>query len=265
MDDEQDYIKINRALWDEKTAHHVKSDFYKTNEFIAGANTLKEPELALLGDVRGKTILHLQCHFGQDTMSLARMGANATGVDFSEAAIAKGRELNEQLGLDTKFICTDIYSLLEVLDEQFDIVFTSYGTIGWLPDMQRWAGVVAKYVKPGGKFIFADFHPIVWMFNNDFSAFQYSYFNREAIVEVLEGTYADRNAAIKKTEIGWNHNLAEVMQGLFDAGLTITSFNELDSSPYNCFSNMVAAGDGNYQIKGMEGKIPMMYTMVAVK
>ena len=263
MNEAQNYLAINKALWDEKTKHHVNSDFYNMDAFLNGSTSLKDIELALLGDVAGKSILHLQCHFGQDSLSLARMGAKVTGVDFSGEAIKNAKELNEQLGLDATFICTDIYSLPESLDQQFDIVFTSYGTIGWMPDMQKWARIVARYLKPEGQFIFVDFHPVVWMFNSDFSAVQYPYFNKEAIVETLEGTYADRNAPIKQSEVGWNHDLSEVMQNLIDAGLNITRFQELDSSPHNCFSNMVAIGGGRYQVEGLEGKIPMVYTLTA--
>jgi 2-polyprenyl-3-methyl-5-hydroxy-6-metoxy-1,4-benzoquinol methylase len=263
MAEELNYIEINRALWDEKTAHHVKSDFYDVEGFMQGKTSLKHIELGLLGDVKGKSILHLQCHFGQDSLSLARMGAKVTGVDFSGEAINNARELNEQLGLDATFICTDIYSLPDVLPGQFDIVFTSYGTIGWLPDMKRWAEVVARYVKPGGTFLLVEFHPVVWMFSNDFSGVQYSYFNREPIIETLEGTYADRNADIKKQEIGWNHDLSEVMQSILAAGLQISGFYEYDSSPCNCFQNTVEVAPGTYQVLGMEGKIPMVYALLA--
>jgi SAM-dependent methyltransferase len=265
MTEELNYIEVNRALWDEKTKHHTKSAFYKMDEFLAGSTSLNDVELCLLGDVTGKTILHLQCHFGQDTLSLARMGATATGVDFSGEAVSEARRLNEQLGLDARFICTDIYSLPDQLNEQFDIVFTSYGTIGWLPDIKKWAAIVARYLKPGGKFVFVDFHPVVWMFNSDFSRIEYSYFNREAIIETNEGTYADKNADIKQAEIGWNHDLAEVLQNLLEAGLTIVSFQEFDTSPYNCFQNMVEVAPGRYQIKGLEGKIPLLYALKVTK
>ena len=131
--------------------------------------------------------------------------------------------------------------------------------------MDRWARVVATYLKPGGRFIFVDFHPVVWMFNPGFSAIQYSYFNREAIVEVLEGTYADRNAEIKQAEVGWNHDLSEVMQALIASGLTIATFRELDYSPHDCFHNTVEVSPGKYQVKGLEGKLPMLYALVATK
>lgn len=263
MDPIKDYLQVNKALWDEKTQHHVNSDFYGMDTFLAGKSSLNDIELELLGDVKGRSILHLQCHFGQDTLSLARMGATTTGADFSTQAIKKARELNEQLGLNSEFICTDIYDLPNKLDKQFDIVFTSYGTIGWLPDLHKWASVVSHYVKPGGFFLIVDFHPVMWMFSNDFSKIQYSYFNREAIVETLEGTYADRGADIKMKEIGWNHDLSEIMQNLIDAGLNITTFKEVDYSPYNCFHNMVETNKGQYHINGMERKLPMVYAIKA--
>src|SRR5687767_3921500 len=135
MDKSQNYIEINRALWNERTRHHVSSAFYDMEGFMAGNTSLKEIELPLLGDVKGKSVLHLQCHFGQDSLSLSRMGAKVTGIDLSEAAIEKAREINKDLGLDAEFIVSDVYETPSKLNKQFDIVFTTYGTIGWLPDM----------------------------------------------------------------------------------------------------------------------------------
>ncbi|MBX2906722.1 MAG: class I SAM-dependent methyltransferase [Taibaiella sp.] len=258
-----DYVAINRALWDQKTEFHFNSEFYDVESFLQGRSSLNDIELALLGNVSGKSILHLQCHFGQDTLSLARLGASVTGVDLSEAAITKARELNDKLQLTGKFVCSDLYELPNVLDGKFDIVFTSYGTIGWLPDVDRWARVVEHYLRPGGLFVFADFHPVLWMFSNDFSQVQYSYFNGEPIVETLEGTYADKSANIKATEVGWNHGLAEVMNALKSSGLSIQSFQEYDYSPYNCFQKMVKAAPGKYYIAGLEQKLPMVYSLVA--
>ncbi len=265
MNEQAGYLAVNRKLWDERTKHHVDSDFYDTASFIKGKSTLNDIELVLLGDVRGKSILHLQCHFGQDTLSLARMGAKVTGVDFSTEAINKARALNEELNLDAQFVCTDIYELPGVLQEQFDIVFTSYGTIGWLPDMAKWAGIVSQYMKQGGKFLIAEFHPVVWMFDNDLKEIKFSYFNKEVIEEVEYGTYADKDAPIVMDCISWNHDLAEVMQSLINAGLRVTSFNEYDYSPYNCFNNVIEVAPGKYQVKGMEGKLPMVYAIGADK
>lgn len=265
MQDEQQYFEVNRALWNEKTKHHTASDFYNMEAFLAGQSSLKQPEMELLGDVNGKSVLHLQCHFGQDSLSLAHMGASVTGMDISDTAIEYARQLNAQLGLDATFVVSDTYSVPDKVKEQFDIVFTTYGVIGWLPDMQRWADVIAKMLKPGGRLVFVEFHPVVWMFDNAFTHVQYSYFNRGPIIEELQGTYADRNADIQMKEIGWNHPMADVLQSILDAGLTLQIFKEYDYSVYDCFHNTIEISPGKWQIKGMEGKLPMMYALSAYK
>lgn len=265
MNDPLDYIAINRALWDKKTEYHTGSDFYKNNEFINGASSLNEIELQLLGDISGKSILHLQCHFGQDTLSLARMGAKATGVDLSGAAIKQARELNTLLKLDAEFIESDIYSLPDVLNQQFDIVFTSYGTIGWLPDVDKWASIIATSLKPQGRFIFADFHPVIWMYDDEIATLKYSYFNKGVIEETEAGTYADTDADINLKSLSWNHSIAEVLQALINTGLSITTFREYDYSPYACFKNTVEVEKGKFQIIGKEGIIPMVYALEAIK
>ena len=144
------YKEINRQAWNIKTAIHIDSDFYDNDSFLKGRNTLNSIELDMLGDVHGKSILHLQCHFGQDSISLARMGAEVTAVDLSEKAIENARIFSKQLGFDVNFICSDIYDLPEILDQKFDIVFTSYGVIGWLPDLDSWAQLISNYLKPHG-------------------------------------------------------------------------------------------------------------------
>lgn len=261
----ENYIDINRALWDERTRHHVASSFYDMAGFMAGKNSLTEIELPLLGDITGKKVLHLQCHFGQDTLSMARMGAKVTGIDLSEVAIAQAKAINAEMGLDAEFLVSDVYALPENLQGDFDMVFTTYGTIGWLPDMKKWADVVAHFLKPGGKFVFAEFHPAVWMFDNDFTYVQYPYFNKEVIVEEEEGTYADTSAPMKLQSVGWNHDLGEVLQSLINAGMIIEHFSEYDYSPYNCLKNMVETSPGRFVIKGMEGKLPLVYSLVATK
>jgi ubiquinone/menaquinone biosynthesis C-methylase UbiE len=265
MKKEDNYLAINQQAWDAKTGYHAASDFYDVPGFLAGRNTLNAIELGLLGDVRGKTVLHLQCHFGQDTLSLSRMGAVATGVDFSGTAIAKGRELATQLELNTTFICADVYSLPDVLNQQFDIIFTSYGTIGWLPDLDRWAAVVARFLKPGGRFVFAEFHPVVWMFDNDFTKITYSYFKEEAIVEQKFGTYAETGADISNETISWNHSLSEVLGGLLHNGLVIEQFKEYDYSPYSCFNHLEEFAPGKFRVKHLGNNIPMVYAILAIK
>jgi SAM-dependent methyltransferase len=259
------YIEINKKTWNNKTEVHVNSEFYDNESFLKGKSTLNEIELQLLGDISGKKILHLQCHFGQDTMSFSRMGAQATGVDLSNKAIEKAKEFNTQLGLDARFICCDLYDLPNHLHEQFDIVFTSYGTIGWLPDLDKWAKVVAQFLKPTGRFVFAEFHPIVWMFDNDFKEVFYNYFNVCPIIEDESGTYADRYANIEAKTITWNHPTSEVLNALINNGLEINCFNEYDYSPYNCFNQTEEFEPNKFRIKHLENKIPMVFSILATK
>ena len=260
-----DYIEINKKLWNERTAIHYDSEFYDMESFQKGKDSLNPIELQLLGDIKGKKILHLQCHFGQDTLSLARHGARVTGVDFSEKAIETARQLNTTMGLDATFIQSDIYRLPEILDEQFDIVFTSYGVLGWLPDMKKWAEVVSHFVMPGGTFVLVEFHPVLWMMSDDFKRIEYKYTDTEPIIEEEEGTYTDKNAPIKEQSVNWNHGLSTVMNPLLKTGLKITDFKEYNYSPYNCFQNTVKVANGQYKIKGLEDKIPMLYSVKAVK
>ncbi|XZF13935.1 class I SAM-dependent methyltransferase [Chitinophagaceae bacterium MMS25-I14] len=265
MDAESGYGKINRELWNARTTYHLQSSFYDMEGFINGKSSLNEIELSLLGDVAGKEILHLQCHFGQDTLSLARMGAAVTGVDLSDVAIREAELLAAQLELPATFIGCNIYDLPQHLDKEFDVVFTTYGTVGWLPDMKTWAALVARYLKPEGIFVFADFHPVIWMFSNDFSRLEYSYFNTGAIVETESGTYADRSAPVALKSVGWNHGITEVLQNLLDTGLQLQQFKEYDYSPYNCFSDAVEIHPGRFQLKGKEGVLPMVYALKMIK
>jgi len=259
------YLEVNKALWNERAKAHVTSGFYDLSAFLEGKSSLNEIELGLLGNVSNKSLLHLQCHFGQDTLSLARMGASVTGVDFSNEAISTANELALTLKLDANFVCCDIYELSTHLEGAFDLVFSSYGTIGWLPDLDRWAAVVSKYLKPGGIFVFAEFHPAYWMFDNELNYVQYSYFNREEIVETEEGSYADKDAPIKLPAITWNHSLAEVIESLLKAGLTLKEFKEFDYSPYNISPRMIEIAPGKFQVEKMEGKLPIVYALSMVK
>ncbi|MGX7668710.1 class I SAM-dependent methyltransferase [Flavobacterium pedocola] len=265
MEIPKDYLDINKATWNQKTTVHVDSDFYDMESFLNGKSTLNNIELAILGDVSGKTILHLQCHFGQDTISLARLGASTTGVDLSDMAIEKATELAAQLNADAKFVCSDVYDLPNHLNEKFDIVFTSYGTIGWLPDLDKWAKVINHFLKPEGKFVFAEFHPVVWMFDYDFKEIEYNYFNVTTILETEEGTYADKTAQIENKTVSWNHPLSEVFSALIKNKLEITSFEEFDYSPYSCFNNTEEFEPNKYRIQHLENKIPMVYSLTAIK
>lgn len=265
MENSLNYLEKNRNSWNRRTEYHIGSEFYDVKGFLEGNTSLKSIELALLGDLRGKSILHLQCHFGQDTISLARMGAEATGVDLSDTAINNARQLAEKAKMAAEFICCDLYSLPLHLDRQFDLVFTSYGTIGWLPDLDKWAKIVARYLKPGGRFIFVEFHPMVWTFDDDFEKIGYNYFNTGPIVETESGTYADRNAPIHNEYISWNHPTSEMLNSLIGNGLVLKSFNEFDYSPYNCFKHTEEYEPGKFRIQHIGNRIPMVFALEAVK
>jgi len=265
MEPYQSYFEENKISWNKRTAVHKDSAFYDLASFKKGASSLNKIELDELGNVKGKTLLHLQCHFGMDTMSWAREGATVTGVDLSDEAVKLAKEINTELGLKAEFICCNVYDLQKYLDKKFDIVFTSYGTIGWLPDLDKWAEIVSYYLKRGGIFYIADFHPALWMMDDDFKYIKYNYFNTETITEEISGTYSDRNAPIKSIEHGWNHPFTEILNSLIRHGLEIVQFNEFSYSPYNCFNNLEQGEDGMWRIKGMEEKMPMMYSIKAIK
>jgi len=265
MTSEENYIETNRESWNNRTDAHLKSEFYDLPAFLKGNSSLNDIELNLLGDVEGKTILHLQCHFGQDTISLSRLGAEVTGVDLSDKAINNARQIAKETESEAKFICCDIYDLPNHLEQEFDMVFTSYGTIGWLPDLDKWAKIVSKFLKPNGKFVFVEFHPVVWMFDDNFEKIEYNYFNSGAIVETESGTYADKTADINQEFVVWNHGLAEVMNSLIKNGLEINSLEEFDYSPYDCFNKTIEIEPKKYRIKHLENKIPMVYSIVSTK
>ena len=265
MESELNYIEINKQSWNNKVDFHLKSDFYDLDGFMKGNTSLNDIELKLLGDIKSKSILHLQCHFGQDTISLGRRGADVTGVDLSDKAIEAARDLALKTHVAATFICCDLYDLPDHLDRQFDIVFTSYGTIGWLPDLDKWAQVVSRFLKPNGQFVFAEFHPVVWMFDDNFDKIGYNYFNSGAIIETESGTYADKNAAITQEYVMWNHGIGEVLNSLLKNGLELKSFDEFDYSPYNCFKKTIEFEPKKYRIEHLGDKIPMVYAVVASK
>jgi SAM-dependent methyltransferase len=270
--DFEDEMKANQHGWDLRTAAHLNSAFYDVAGFKAGKCTLYPPELLGLGEVKGKSMLHLQCHFGLDTLSWARRGALVTGLDFSASAIDAARAIAHETGIsDAVFVQANVYDALQqpTLQARFptgaDIVFTSYGTIGWLPDLNRWAQVVAHFLKPGGIFFMADFHPVFWMFDNDLEKLVYPYFNTELIHEVTQGTYADRHANLQVDEYSWNHPISEILQALLAAGLQLEQFTEHPYSPAPCFTSFEQAADGFWYHPAWNKRIPVMYTIRAIK
>ena len=266
MNNEKEYFDTNQKLWDEKTRFHIKSDFYDIPGFLAGKNSLAKIELAELPDLEGKKVLHAQCHFGQDTLSMQRMGAQCTGIDLSEVAIAEARKYNAQLGLDARFIATNVYDMDKQIDEQFDLVFTSYGVIGWLPDLKRWAHQLVKRLAPGGTFYIAEFHPTMYMYDWNTKKLEYSYFNSGSpTMEIEDGTYADRSADIQLKEYFWQHSLEDILMALLGEGLKIDSFKEYDYSPYQIFGNEEKRAEGEY-LFGINGhNLPLVFSLKGTK
>lgn len=270
MSDElnQNYMENNRKLWDEWTAIHVESSFYNVENFVGGANSLNALELGEVGDVQGKNLLHLQCHFGMDTLNWARLGAHVTGMDFSEAAIEQANQLAARCNLDARFICSNLYDLPKNLLGQYDIVYTSYGVLAWLPDIPRWAQIAASFVKPGGFLYIAEFHPFALVFD-DYAPnlqYRYPYFDKEAMHFEVEGSYADREAKVQtKEEIGWNHTLSEIVSSLIDNGLQIEFLHEFPYSVYQQFPFIVPDDNGLYHFPDGQQPIPLLFSLKAVK
>ena len=259
------FIETNRQAWNLRAEVHKSSAFYDVERWKKGATSLNEIELREVGDVTGKKLLHLQCHFGQDTLSWARLGARVTGCDFSDKAIEYARQLAREGDVDARFVCCNVYDLPQHLKGKFDIVFSSYGVIGWLPDLDPWAAVVAHFVRKGGFFYLAEFHPVVWMLDEKMEFIKYPYHNAGVIESEQTGTYADRYAGIEYTEYGWNHGLSEVINALLRHGLQLEFLNEYPYSPYDCFDKTVRGADGYYRIQGLENKIPMVFSLKASK
>lgn len=264
------YLDINREGWNQRTDAHWGSEFYNVEAWLKGNNdNLREIERALLPDLAGKRLLHLFCHFGQDTLSLARLGAEVTGVDLSDRAIERARELSELAKVPGRFINSDVLSLRNKLDEaaSYDVVFQTYGTLGWLPELGEWGKTVAHYLKPGGRLVLADFHPVLWMLDDkQRDKVGYPYFNLEPIVESSTDSYTDGSDQLKFTEVSWNHSMSDILSSLLDAGLRIESFKEFDYSPWECFQDCVPAdAPFRWYLKGMERQLPLVYAIQACK
>ncbi len=263
--DLQKYFEINKSTWDKKVEVHASSDFYDLESFKKGGSSLKKYELEALGDVSKKSLLHLQCHFGQDTLSWSRKGAKCTGVDLSEKGVELAKQLNSELKLDADFVCCNVLDTSNYIKKQFDIVYTSYGVIGWLPDLKPWGRMIAERLKLGGTFYMVEFHPIVWMFDylEETPRIKYGYHQKEAIYEEYEGTYADNNSKMISKEYGWNHGLGEVISSLSEAGLTIEYLREYDESPYNVFPDLIKNKNGMFE--SSDKLFPLLFAIKAFK
>ena len=262
-----DFIEINRKAWDQKVAVHMASDFYDVNGFKQGDTSLRKIEIPLLLPFKGQRILHAQCHFGLDTLSMERMGMQVMGVDFSEEAIKQAQILAEQVELSSDFICDDVLTLEKVPNETFDLVYSSYGVVGWLNDLTKWASNLFSKLRSGGSLLLVDFHPFIWTLDDDFKGFHYDYFKGAPIIEQEEYTYTDdkKEIPLNTKTVSWNHSLSEIFQALKKAGFIITDFDEYDYSPYPCFPHLKKRAEQEYVFEHIQPRIPMVYHIRAEK
>ena len=271
--DARAFIAENQGLWDEWTAIHETSAFYDLDGFRKGGIRLRPYELEDVGAVVDQTLLHLQCHFGIDTLSWARLGARVTGVDFSPAAIDLAARLAVELGFpEARFIRSTIDDLPSVLDEQFDVVYTSRGVLGWLPDVRALAAVVARFVRPGGRFYIAEIHPVAQAFENEGVqpgelVLRYPYWeHREPLSFPVHGSYADPTAEVQTTtEHGWDHGLGEIVSALIEAGLEIRTLREYPFIDWQ-LDFLVEGADGTWRLPStVAGELPLMFSILATK
>ena len=262
---EQEYFAANRELWNKRTPIHLKSQFYDVASFKRGQTSLCGIEQQALGKIAGKSLLHLQCHFGQDTLSLARLGAKVTGVDFSEAAIVAARGLADELDLKATFLCENIYDLSGKLDQPFDIVYTSFGVLGWLPDLDRWAALIHQCLKPGGVFYLLEFHPFYTQFNDD-GDIEYPYFAGDGpSAEISTTSYTDGKSHEPQQEYWWDHTLSDTINALREHQLNIVLFREFPYSVYRLGEGMVQLEPGKWVNSKLQDRIPYMFSIKAVK
>jgi SAM-dependent methyltransferase len=267
-----EYRAANRANWDDRVAIHAQPDGYDSPGFIA--DTERISEIVQFDsrhlDAAGKTLLHLQCHFGHDTLSWARLGAVVTGVDFSEKAIAQARHISAASGTPGRFVVSELYDTPTVLaGETFDIVYTGVGAICWLPDIHGWGGVVASMLAPGGTFYIREGHPVLWALDWEHRDLlvRYPYFEEGGpVAEDEQNTYLGSGTLANTRTYSWNHGLAEIMAALTDHGLHIERFEEHRFLEWQGHESMVEGDDGRWHLPEADRyKVPLMYTLVATK
>lgn len=269
--------EINRLWWNERVAPHVNAPSYNTAHILEQTPNKMLLERSELGDVSGKSLLHMQCHFGLDTLSWALYGAKVTGLDFSSEAVKAAQDIAAKAGIDARFIETNILEADKVLDERFDVVFTSWGVLGWLPDHERWAEVAAHFVKPGGTFYIAEIHPVTWMFDDEDETRiptdkpvyygLYDYFNKEQPLEITDGgsyAVADQGFSHNRTH-EWSYDLGRIITLLIEAGLQIEFVHEHDFVCNDSWPCMVERDDGMWTLPEGWPKMPLSFSIRARK
>lgn len=261
----KDYSSINRKWWNKATPVHAASKFYNIPGFKKGKTTLQSTEIKELGNVRNKTLLHLLCHFGMDTLSWSRKGAITTGVDLSDTSIRLAKKLSLQTKIPSTFICSDVYKLPKVLNKKFDIIFASYGVLMWLSDIDKFAKIVSNFLAPGGTFYIVEVHPFTNILSFDFKI-SYKYFSKGVDVDDSEGTYADWDADIKGETYIWNYTLSDLINALIKQGLKIEYVHEFPFSMYDQFPGLMEKDKkGQYVLKNKKIQIPLLFSLKATK
>jgi len=271
-----DYRQVNRANWDERAPAHANSPDYEVEQFTADPAFLSSVvrfDLPLLGDISGLRGVHLQCHIGTDTISLARLGASMTGLDFSEPALAQARQLAERTGADATFVQADVYDAVSILGAgAFDLVFTGIGALCWLPSVRRWAKEVTALLRPGGRLFIRDGHPMLWALSDvredGLLVVDNPYFEREEPTVWDEGgTYVRTDAVFTHTITHeWNHGLGETVTSLMNAGMQLTGLAEHDSAPWDALPGQTErTSDGEWRLTDRPWRLPQTFTLQAVK
>jgi len=270
----QGYAEVNRANWDSRVPHHEQG--YGLDRYRDDPGYLSDVvrfDLPRLGDVAGLDAVHLQCHVGTDTVSLARLGARMTGLDFSEPALDVARRLAADTGASIDYVHADVYDAVEVLGrERFDLVFTGIGALCWIPDVRRWAGVVADLLRPGGRLFIREGHPMLWTLsdprNDELVVVEFPYFETDGGTQFHESTsYVEHEGELSApTTIQFNHGIGEILTAVMDAGLDLVAFDEHDSVPWNPLGTaMVELPDGEFRLRERPERLAASYTLRAVR
>jgi SAM-dependent methyltransferase len=265
--------RANRDNWDDRVPIHWASPVYDVAGFVAEPERLSDVvafDAPLVGDVSGKRLLHLQCHLGKDTLSWARLGAEVTGVDFSEPAIAAARRLSAESGTPGRFVVAELYDSPRLLPEVFDVVYTGVGAVNWLPDIRLWAQVVAGFLAPGGSFFIREGHPMLWGLDwrdDEALVVRYPYFETAAPLAWDDAsTYAGPGTVQHSRTYEWNHGLGEVATALLDTGLAITGLREYRELEWQGLPHMTQGEDGRWRLpESQRDLVPLMYSISARK
>jgi SAM-dependent methyltransferase len=265
--------QANFDNWQARVPVHLASKSYAIDEYLADPERLSgtvQFDRHEVGDVSGKSLLHLQCHIGTDTLSWARLGARVTGVDFSPRAAEAARELFRRSGSPGRFVVSELYESLEVLREKFDVVYTGVGALCWLPDVAKWAQVVSQFLRPSGLFYVREGHPALWALDETRTdgalALTFPYFEGPALRWEEAVTYTEPKTVIDQpVTYSWNHGLGEIMTALLDAGLVIEAFREYQFCEWQALPWMVQGDDGRWRLPEKPERAPLMYSIRARK